>query len=74
MTPKQIQGYTISEKAVLAEEKFNDAMLILEDLIYEADPQTEEGKDTIAQINDFFTILDRAYSRVSPYLNELQGV
>jgi len=74
MTPKQIKVFIIAEKAVLAEEKFNDAMLILEDIIHEADPQNTEAKDTIAQINDFFTILDRAYSRVSPYLNELQGV
>ena len=69
MTPKQLEHKTIPELAKMIDRRAEDILIIGEQIMFFAEPQTEDAMSDLTYFKDF---LD-AVERVGPYLNEMIG-
>ena len=70
--PKELE-ITIPQMAEQVQGHITDALLIMDCILTEAEPQTEDARQCIAMVGDFNEILSRAYSRVESSLYEIAG-
>ena len=73
MTPESLKKRTLPVMAGMVERRITDILVLLEQIIYLANPQTSEAQDIIGDICNFEFVVQRAYDRVKSTLNELQG-
>ena len=73
MKRQDLETLTIQEMAQAAEDRIVDVLLLLDGILGEAKPKTEDAQLCISFIEDFNAILDRSWERASPYLHEIAG-
>ena len=73
MTPKNLKEKTVSEMAGMVERRIIDVLILLEQIMFQGEPQTSDAKDDFGNISDFALLIERAYGRAKSSLNELQG-
>ena len=73
MTPKDLRTQTLSEMAGMVERRITDILVLLEQIVFEADPQNQEAEEDICDLCDFNDTIASAYDKAKSALNELQG-
>ena len=63
----------IPELAKTLERKIIMILLLSEEILHRADPQTENAESALSDLADFVTITEKAYDRLKSSLNEMQG-
>jgi len=73
MTPKDLEAKTLSDMAGMVERRVTDILIILEQIVFEADPKNEEVESDIFALSELQSQISSAYDRAKRSLNELQG-
>ena len=73
MTPKDLREKSLPEMAGMVERRITDILIILEQIVFEADPKNEEVESDIFALSELQSQISSAYDRAKPSLNELQG-
>ena len=68
---ESLNEFTIPQMAEQVQGHITDALLIMDCILTEAEPQTEDAKQCIAMVGDFNEILSRAWNRVENSVNEI---
>ena len=73
MTPKDLRTKTLSDMAGMVERRITDILVLLEQIVFEANPQNQEAESDIAILNNLNYKIAQAYNIAKSSLNELQG-
>jgi hypothetical protein len=73
MTPKDLEAKTLSDMAGMVERRVTDVLILLEQIVFQAEPQNKKAESDIAILNNLRYRIALEYRRAKSSLNELQG-